>query len=216
MPPVMANRRKPMHANRSEDNDTRDAILVAAGDLVARYGLRKTTMEDIAVAMGKRKSFLYYYFNSKEEVLAALAEKEFQDVVDKLRAAVENHEKPVDRLRIYFEARFDHVAQRFARYESVRGAANNPEETLEILKASDKRRQFNEGEVRYLAELIQEGIRAKIFRAMPDKEIQLFCSFIITSLQGNEFQLLFEPKLTKEIKARIDVGFDVLLRGLLR
>ena len=40
-------------------------VIEAAKVLFQRYGLKKTTMEDIAKFVGKGKSTLYYYFPSK-------------------------------------------------------------------------------------------------------------------------------------------------------
>ena len=42
-------------------------IINGAKKLVQQYGLKKTTMEDIAKAAGKSKSTLYYYFKDKED-----------------------------------------------------------------------------------------------------------------------------------------------------
>ena len=56
-----------------KDELVKAAILQAAETLFQRWGIAKTTMEDIAHATGKGKSTLYYYFKSKDEVLEAVA-----------------------------------------------------------------------------------------------------------------------------------------------
>ena len=43
-------------------------VLNGAKQLMQQYGLKKTTMEDIAKSVGKSKSTLYYYFKDKEEI----------------------------------------------------------------------------------------------------------------------------------------------------
>jgi len=57
------------------DAHVADDILAAAADLFGRRGVAHTTMAAIATASGLRQSSLYYYFGSKEEVLAALVER---------------------------------------------------------------------------------------------------------------------------------------------
>ena len=47
-------------------------ILATAKKLFAQHGLKKTTMEDIANALGKGKSTLYYYFPGKTEIFEAV------------------------------------------------------------------------------------------------------------------------------------------------
>jgi AcrR family transcriptional regulator len=51
---------------------SRTAILDAAAHCVERYGVRKTTMGDIALKAGVAKATLYNHFRTKDEVLAAL------------------------------------------------------------------------------------------------------------------------------------------------
>ena len=62
----------------TNDNEQKERILSAAKNLFSRFGLEKTTMEDIAKAAGKGKSSLYYYFKSKEEVMPRLSERRSQ------------------------------------------------------------------------------------------------------------------------------------------
>ena len=52
------------------NKEQREAIISAATGLFSRFGLEKTTMEDIAKAARKGKSTLYYYFKNKEAVFA--------------------------------------------------------------------------------------------------------------------------------------------------
>ena len=59
-----------------EDIDIKNRIIEVAQDIFKKYGFRKSTMDEIAEAAGKGKSTLYHYFKSKEEVFAAVIEKE--------------------------------------------------------------------------------------------------------------------------------------------
>ncbi|PZR32764.1 MAG: hypothetical protein DI538_19000 [Azospira oryzae] len=43
-------------------------IINSAKKLMQQYGLKKTTMDDIAKAAVKSKSTLYYYFKDKEDI----------------------------------------------------------------------------------------------------------------------------------------------------
>jgi len=52
--------------------DRRSAILAAAATLFKEHGYNRTTLGDIAAAVGADRASLYYYFGSKEEVLDAL------------------------------------------------------------------------------------------------------------------------------------------------
>jgi AcrR family transcriptional regulator len=60
---------------------TRSALLQATAECVARYGIRKTTMVDVASRSGVAKATLYNHFRTKDDVLAALVEHKVADLV---------------------------------------------------------------------------------------------------------------------------------------
>ena len=64
------------------ENEQKAMIVAAAANLFSRFGLEKTTMEDIAKASKKGKSSLYYYFKSKEQVFAEVIKKEMEIFCD--------------------------------------------------------------------------------------------------------------------------------------
>jgi AcrR family transcriptional regulator len=53
----------------------RDAILAAAGHVVARFGADEATVERVAVEAGLAKGTIYLYFRSKDELLDALLQR---------------------------------------------------------------------------------------------------------------------------------------------
>ena len=55
---------------------TRAAILAAAADCVARQGVRRTAMTDVAAAGRLAKATLYNHFRTKDDLLVALVEEQ--------------------------------------------------------------------------------------------------------------------------------------------
>lgn len=53
---------------------TRAALLAATGECLARYGVRKTTMVDVAERSRVAKATLYNHFRTKDDLLAAYVE----------------------------------------------------------------------------------------------------------------------------------------------
>ena len=60
---------------------TRGALLAATAECVARYGIRKTTMVDVASKSGVAKATLYNHFRTKDDVLAAVVDQQVADLV---------------------------------------------------------------------------------------------------------------------------------------
>jgi AcrR family transcriptional regulator len=61
--------------------DKQGRILAAARSLFLRYGVRRTSMDDVAREAGIAKGTVYLYFSSKDAVFAALAEEMSRDVL---------------------------------------------------------------------------------------------------------------------------------------
>jgi TetR/AcrR family transcriptional regulator len=66
---------RPRLRPRDRDGDPSDEILAAASDLFGARGVMGTTMAQIARGAGLQQSSLYYYFRSKEAILAAIVAK---------------------------------------------------------------------------------------------------------------------------------------------
>jgi TetR/AcrR family transcriptional regulator len=66
---------RPRATPGSTSADPRDDIVVAASSLFGSLGIESTTMSRIAEEAGLRQSSLYYYFRSKDEVVAAMVER---------------------------------------------------------------------------------------------------------------------------------------------
>jgi len=66
---------RPRRQPQSASGDPSADIMTAASALFGDHGVTGTTMAQIAAAAGLQQSSLYYYFRSKEDVLAAILAK---------------------------------------------------------------------------------------------------------------------------------------------
>ena len=85
--------------NKKDAN--RENILKIAQEIFSKYGYKKTTLDDIANAVRKGKSSLYYYFTSKEDLFQAVIQKEVDILRHELDIVVNRNTDPVDKLRDY-------------------------------------------------------------------------------------------------------------------
>ncbi|RKD85113.1 TetR family transcriptional regulator [Mangrovibacterium diazotrophicum] len=86
---------------REKDEIVKTEILEQAQKLFHQYGLKKTTMDEIAAACGKAKSTLYHYFTSKEEVFDAVIEMELTNLRKQVKDKVEQQKSITDKLKTY-------------------------------------------------------------------------------------------------------------------
>ncbi len=81
-------------------------ILSAAKKLFGKYGVKKTTMRDIAAEAGLAVGTLYLYFENRDEVVLACAEAFEQVHKATATAAIAGDGTPAERLKEYILARF--------------------------------------------------------------------------------------------------------------
>jgi TetR/AcrR family transcriptional regulator, regulator of autoinduction and epiphytic fitness len=83
-----------------------NAIVLAALELFTRYGYRKTSIDDIAVAARVAKRTVYLHFANKAAVFLAILEYLAEQVRQRCLAAERIGGKPVDRLTGLLDAYF--------------------------------------------------------------------------------------------------------------
>jgi AcrR family transcriptional regulator len=96
-------------------SDIRDLILDAVDGLLARFGYKKMTMEDVAKQVGIGKGTIYLHFPSKEELVLAHIDRIGETVVRKLQEMAGSPDSAERKLRrmlvLRVLHRFDSVAQ---------------------------------------------------------------------------------------------------------
>ncbi|CDO90235.1 TetR/AcrR family transcriptional regulator [Mycobacterium triplex] len=69
----------------SDATVAREQILAAAEDVIARYGVSKTTMDDIGRQAGVSRPTVYRYFGDRDNLLGALIERRARMLFDRAR-----------------------------------------------------------------------------------------------------------------------------------
>ena len=75
---------------------TRELLIDAARQLFARFGVEKTTMNDIAEASKRGRRTVYMYFNSKSDVFYAVVGRELDLLCKRLEAVAEFCTRKID------------------------------------------------------------------------------------------------------------------------
>lgn len=71
-----------------DDAETRKRIIAVARECFAKYGPRRTTMEDIAAAAGIARPALYRYVASREEIIEAVIIQRVEELADDFRSLI--------------------------------------------------------------------------------------------------------------------------------
>ena len=84
---------------RVADPKLPELILEKAGHLFARYGFKKTTLEDIAGECEIAVGTLYLYYRNKEHILLEIHERNATRFIQNLRDHIQKIESPIDKLK---------------------------------------------------------------------------------------------------------------------
>ncbi len=189
--------------SRTVDRNVRRAELVdAAQAAFAERGVTNTAVSHIVEAAGVAKGTFYLYFDSKDDVLVAVAERVVDGLLEVAEGALNAGEPAVDQLRSFIGA--------LGSFEEDPGAV----ELAEVLHRPENRLLHDRLEERLvprmvplMEEVIRRGVAEGVF-ATPDPRVAAW--FVLGGLRGAE--LAGTP--TAEIPAAMRAALDLALRAL--
>jgi AcrR family transcriptional regulator len=191
----------------NEKDEVREAIIIAASSVFRKYGFRKTTMDEIALAAHKAKSSLYYYFSSKEEVFQAVIEMEALTLRGNLSIAVNALNDPPGKLKAYISARMQSLEQLSNFYDAIHN-----EQLAHFDFISRIRQKQDKEEVVMMQNILIDGVARKIFQI---EDTELAAIAIVIAIKGLEIPLLTTNRI-ENIELHLNHLLDILLYGLVK
>ncbi|HXA02584.1 MAG TPA: TetR/AcrR family transcriptional regulator [Cytophagaceae bacterium] len=161
---------------RTTENTKLEVILNAAQKRFGRYGLAKTTMNEIALDIGMSKACLYYYFPDKNNLFQAVVKKEQDEFILEINKIMKNSVDGALLLKQYFKKRM-FFFQRFLNLAKLKSEflINNKPVCVKMFD------DFRLKEVELVKAIIQIGINNKQFRKI---NIQEYSELLILLMQG--------------------------------
>ena len=140
----------PATATREE---IKESILDATDRLLARYGYRKMTIEDIAREVGIGKGSVYLHFQSKEEVVLSHIDRIVERLKERLWALARSEATAGVRLRLMLLTRV------LFRFDSVQHYTQSLDDLLAALRPNvlARRARYFDDEARIFAQVLNEG-----------------------------------------------------------
>ncbi len=149
-----------------QTDSRKEQILEAARLLFNRQGYHKTSVDDIAGAIGMTKSSLYYYFKNKEGLFFDAFRTEWKQQMKNLYETANNEEAPDKKIQT-----FNRESIRY--YECV--VVKNKIPVKVLVETRNLFRKFinemNEERVAFFTRNLNEGIEQGIFKACDTHKI---------------------------------------------
>jgi AcrR family transcriptional regulator len=187
------------------NQEQKEAIISVATGLFSRFGLEKTTMEDIAKAARKGKSTLYYYFKSKEDVFAEVIKREISGLKGAMLEAVEREKDPGKKLKVFVDTRLRYLTQKEDQYISVKDEYLRHYGFIRNLTAD-----YSDWEIETIKGIVEEGRDRGLFSVTAPAAVARAVFF---ALKGLEYP--WATNMTRdETRKSVNILVDILLKGI--
>lgn len=139
--------------------DISDVILDAADRLLARYGYKKMTMDNLAQEVGIGKGTIYLHFRSKEEVVLSQIDRIIHRLKTELQTIAQSKEAPASQLRQML------IMRVLFRFDSVQHYTESISDLLTAIRPAllARRAHYFEEEALIFAEVLKRGRRTGEF-----------------------------------------------------
>ena len=195
-------------ANGTAKKDiNREQILKIAQEVFSKYGYKKTTLDDIANAVRKGKSSLYYYFSSKEDIFQAVIMKEVDILKRELEKVVLRNTDPVEKLR-------DYILTKLMTFRSLANLYHAIESEITVVEFIEQVKQkHDQDEMRMIKRILIEGVRKSIFEVY---DFNLAAIGITTAIKGLEMPLTAGDYGRVNLEKGVDNILKILCYGIMK
>lgn len=142
----------PTTARGPADHEVRDQIVAAATEHFSRYGYEKTTVSDLAKAIGFSKAYIYKFFESKQAIGEMICANCLGEIEEEIRTAVNETERPPEKLRRMFKTIVEASIRLFSQdrklYEIAASAAGERWQATRV---------YEERIRNFLQDIVQQG-----------------------------------------------------------
>lgn len=188
------------------NDEVREQVVQAARQVFARYGFKKTALDDIARESRKGKSTIYYYFKSKDEIFKAVIDAEAEIRNKAIEAQISRIEDPRLKLKTYIYVRMQTLKMVANYYEAIK---NDLLDNLNFVNSF--RNDHFEEEINRIQGMLREGIDLKIFTI---ENPLLTARTIVTILHGFEVPLILKNLSDEELQKSVDEMLNILFYGI--
>ena len=188
-------------------------ILAAAKRLFQVYGLAKVTMDDVAKAIGKGRSSLYYYYKSKEEIFDAVISIEIREMLAAMTRAVDQASGSEQKLHAFFLTKLEVLREKRAFFKML-DAGMDADALSEFQKTKVAlHNQIIRQESALLEQVLRDGMNKGELHKMSVSEIEILIYVLLSSLRGLKRELELESDSGK-ITPAVDMFTRMAMHGL--
>lgn len=167
----------------AQTTDTKkELILQTARELLAKTGFAKTTLDDIAKALGMKKSSIYYYYVNKDALLEDVMKREEENFCIVVKESLNKSETAIDKIINYEKAKFDYIKETIKLHEmSTSIILEFKSKLFEHIKSIHKK------EIEMLKSILDDSIKNKEIKKCDTKKVAELILTLSEALRHREF-----------------------------
>ena len=195
----------------AQPKTTRDAILDATDRMLAKYGYKKMTIDDLAKEVGIGKGSVYLHFKSKEEIALSHIDRIIERLKQRLQTIAVSKGSVETRIRKMILGRIMY------RFDSVQHYFQSLNELLSQLRPGllERRRRYFEEEAKLFGVVLAEGKRSGVFRINNPIEVGRAITDATNALLPYSLSA-FELGERSEVEKKARQVADLIMNGLVR
>jgi len=194
---------------KAREQDFEDLVLDAVDRLLARFGYRDMTMEELAREVGLEKTPIYLSFRTKEDLLLSHIDRIVRQVVAAMEKIASGKASAPRKIRDML------VTRVMLRFDSVQHYPESLDDIMRDLRFPllERRQQYFESEARPLLTVVRAGQKSRTLRASEPAETAAALLEATNSLLP--FNLTArELGMRQEVRRRVTKIADLLVHGL--
>lgn len=201
-----------MAGSTTKEDMIQAQVIRAARQLYQQHGLDKVTMDDVAKAIGKGKSSLYYYYKSKEEIFDAVIDVEIKDILAEIALAVGKVDTLEEKIQAFCTAKFRISRKRKATFNAMdMGSAEEMANYARNRQTAHK--LFRKEEHAFFREILMSAMERKEISPIEEKELDMMIFVMLSSFRGLKREIVEENSNKHEEAAAKKVA-SLMINGL--
>ncbi len=191
-----------------KDQAVKEDILGSAERVFQKWGLNKTTMEDIASEAQKGKSTLYYYFKSKEEIFEAVITRQIEQLLMSAKKSVEHVSSSKEKLKLYVISSLKEIHKFGMVFSIVRDEIKGNRSYVD--KISQK---IKDSEKDFIKDILLEGVASKEIN-FKIEELEIVSETILGIIYALHMFLFRDNRDDLETSQKIEITARLIANGM--
>ena len=200
-------------SNLVKEDIIQTQILQAAKQMFQVYGLHKVTMDDVAKAIGKGRSSLYYYYKSKDEIFDAVMDLEIKEMMSAISRATDQVNSAEEKINAFCTTKLNLLREKKSVYNA-----------LEVGMDADAISQLNKTKVVHhrvimklegdlLNRILNDAVTKGEIKEMHKDKQDVLIFVLLSSLHGLKREMRMEDKF-EGIEAAAKTFANMVINGL--